>query len=475
MKLFRFTFWFVIALLGVLNTACIEDGFTNSSSDLLEFSVDTLYFDTIFTEVGTPTKQFVVYNRHDKMINISSIKIAHESSGKFYLNVDGVKGEDLSNVEIRGNDSIYIFVEAYIDQNDANNPIEFNEKLNFVTNGVTQQVTINAWGQDVRRLTAPAITQDTHFTAEKPYVIFDTLRVSKDATLTLDAGATLFFHDKAAMVVDGTLIANGSKDSVINLRGDRLDKVVGGIGYDIMSGQWGGITFTADSYGNEMSYVYMRGSSAGIVADSANIDKRKLHLFNSILHNSSSSVLESRHSWIEAEGCEFSDAAGSVVKLVGGKVNFANCTMANYYLFSVISGSILNLSYINNDESNGINPLMNASFDNCIIYGNSSDINIGDLTGMSVYFRNCLFKSSGTDDDNFLNCVWGGDPKFYTIRNEYLFDYRLHNESDAVGKGNASFCPQNALTDFYGNYRINSEDGIDIGAYVWIKSEEDEK
>ena len=114
--------------------------------------------------------------------------------------------------------------------------------------------------------------------------------------------------------------------------------------YDIMSGQWGGIRFTATSTGNEMRYVNMRGSSSGVVIDSAGVEQRKLYLFNSVLHNSSSSVLAASHAWVEAAGCEFSDAAAAVVSLAGGRVQFAQCTFANYYLFDVITGSILSLS-----------------------------------------------------------------------------------------------------------------------------------
>ena len=101
MKRLGIAIWIMLVVLGVVSTACIEDNFTTSSSDVLAFSTDTLAFDTILTDVGTPTKQFIVYNRHDKMLNISSIKIAGESNGKFYLNVDGVKGDEFRDVEIR--------------------------------------------------------------------------------------------------------------------------------------------------------------------------------------------------------------------------------------------------------------------------------------------------------------------------------------------------------------------------------------
>lgn len=474
MKRLQYFIFAVAATLAIINTACIEDSFTTSSSDILSFSVDTLAFDTVITETGTPTKQFIVYNRNKKMLNISSITLAGNDGGIFHLNVDGMKGESFSNVEVRGEDSIYVFVEAYVNPTGQDLPLEIEDRLDFVTNGVTQSVVITAWGQDVTRMYAPTINTDTHFKAGKPYLVFDTLTVGENATLTIDAGTTILFHDKSGMKIHGTLLANGTQDAPVTLRGDRLDNVVGGIDYDIMSGQWGGIRFMPSSFGNEMQYVSMRGSSSGVEIDSAGIDRMKLHIFNSVLHNSSSSVLKARHAWIEAEGSEFSDAAEAVVSIHGGITRFAQCTLANYYLFDAITGPILDLYYLLPEESQGATPLMDARFDNCILYGNTSDISPGDLTGSNVFLRNCLLRSNGSDDANFINCKWDADPKFFTVREEYLFDYRLKNESDAISAGDPSLCPDNATVDMYGVSRF-SHDGIDIGAYTWVEQvEEDE-
>lgn len=462
-----------IALLSIVNTACIEDGFTTSSSDILAFSTDTLAFDTIFTEVGTATRKVTIYNRHSKMLNITSIRLKGESNAKFYINVDGLKGDEFNNIEIRGKDSIFVFVEAYIDPANQNNPLEIKDKIEFLTNGVTQDIVITAWGQDVKRERKTVISQNTTFTAEKPYLIFDTLTVEKDVTLTLEPGTTLYFHDKAAMKIDGKLIAKGTQENPINMRGDRLDKVVGGISYDIMSGQWGGVTFTADSYENEMQYVLMRGSTTGVTVDSCNIERRSLYLFNSVLHNSSNSVLISKHAWVDAEGTEFSDAKNSVVDLTGGKSTFIHCTIANYYLFSAISGALLAVNYIMPDEIKEV-PLMDATFDNCILYGNTADISVGNLTGSKVFLRSCLLKSNGSNDDNFINCIWKADPLYYTIREEYIFDYRIRNKSGAIAQGDRTLCPENLRLDRYGVDRL-SRDGVDIGAYTWVPTEEDEE
>ncbi|MBE6310687.1 MAG: hypothetical protein E7080_06505 [Bacteroidales bacterium] len=464
-------------LVGVvmMTTACIEDDFTTSSSDVLEFSCDTLAFDTVFTELGTPTKRFTVYNRHKKMINISSVKFEGTNGGRFYLNVDGMTGEEFHDVEIRGEDSIFVFVEAYIDPTNKNNPIEIKDNVQFVTNGVTQRVLVTAWGQDVVRKYGEVVESDARLTAEKPYVIFDSLVVAEGATLTIEPGATLCFHDDAYIDVRGTLNAIGTQYAPITLRGDRTDNVVGDIDFDIMSGQWGGVYFAPESFDNEIQYVLMRGSTFGVYADSCGVmDRRKLHLYNSVLHNATNAVLLSMHSWIDAEGTEFSDAGGNVVALIGGKVRFVNCTLANYYLFSAIGGAILGLDYVLPEDEVKDVPLMDARFDNCVIYGIAGDINIGDLTNSNVYLRNCLLKSAGENDDNFINCVWEGDPMFFTIREDYIFDYRLKNESQAIGKGDASLCPQEAAIDRYGVNRFE-RDSLDIGAYVWVEQIEEEK
>lgn len=473
MEKLRYILYAVALVVTLSFTSCIEDSFTTSSNDVLEFSCDTLAFDTVFTELGTPTKKFTVYNRHKKMINISSVKLAGTSGGRFYLNVDGRTGEEFHDVEIRGEDSIFVFVEAYIDPNDKNTPIEIQDKVQFVTNGVTQHVLVTAWGQDVVRKYGEVITADTRFTADKPYVIFDSLVVEQGAKLTIEPGATICFHDAAYLDVRGTIDATGTHDAPITLRGDRTDNVVGNIDFDIMSGQWGGVYIAPESFDNEMQYVLMRGSSWGVAIDSCGVlDRMKLHLFNSVLHNSASSVLTALHSWVEAEGTEFSEAACSVVALVGGKTRFVNCTIANYYLFSAISGSMLYLDYLlPEDEVVGV-PLMDASFDNCVLYGNAGELNVGDLSGSQVYMRNCLFKSAGEDDENFINCKWEGNAEFFTVREKYIFDYRLKNSSDAIGAGDMSLCLQKAAYDRYGENRFNRE-SIDIGAYVWVEQAEE--
>ena len=89
---------------------------------------------------------------------------------------------------------------------------------------------------------------------------------------------------------------------------------------------------------------------------------------------------------------------------------------------------------------------------------------------MDIMIRNCLIKSNGTDDDNFINCIWGEDPLYYTVRNDYIFDYRLRDESPAIAAANPSLTRPEANTDGYGLSRGSQPD---LGAYVYTPSEDE--
>ena len=464
----KHSLWLAVGLmmLMALSTSCIEDGFTTSSSDVLAFNMDTVAFDTVITLQGTATKQMIVYNNSKKQINISSIKVAGlASKGHFHLNVDGIRGDEFQNVEIRGNDSIFIFIEAKLDEMEQNEPTLIEDRLEFVTNGQTQKVYLTAWGQDVVRINGDTISRNTRFVADKPYLIYDTMFVEPGVTLTLEEGTTLLFHDKAAIRCAGRMLANGTAEEPITFRGDRLDRIVGETSFDIMSGQWGGVIFTPPTMGNVLKHVIMRGSSIGMhcsaYGDTVNC---ALKLVNCVLTNSASTCLATATCYVEAIGTEFSDAAEEVAYFAGGKVMASQCTFANNYLFAIPTLPILNVFDV--EYSNGDIGKIRAYFDNCIIYGLAPELNEGNLDNFNVYLRYCLLKSAGDNDYHFINCVWEGDPKFLTVREDYLFDYRLGNESDAIGKGNPNLCPREARYDRYGNDRL-ATGSVDLGAYVW--------
>ena len=48
----------------------------------LRFSTDTIFFDTVFTEIASVTKRLRVYNDHNNAVNIASIHLFEQDSDK---------------------------------------------------------------------------------------------------------------------------------------------------------------------------------------------------------------------------------------------------------------------------------------------------------------------------------------------------------------------------------------------------------
>lgn len=478
MKTLLFLILTFISCIGLFFTSCISDSISSSPTDILTFSRDTVNFDTVFTGVGTPTARLVAANRAKKGIVISSIRLKNPDS-YFRINVDGVSGRDFHDVEVWAQDSIHLFIECYLPESASKEPQLFEDEIEFVTNGVSQSVLLEAYGQNVIRLKNHRISDFMTLTPDLPYVVFDSLVVEQPGLLHIQPGVNLLFHEDAELIVHGRLVAQGTPEKMINIRGDRLDNVLPGISYDILAGQWGGIRIAPESYGNRLEFVDMRSSKTGLCLDSCAYepDNTKLLLRNSWLHNSQGNVLTAYNSKIEAYGVCFSEAANAVVSLSSGVAQFVQCTFANNYLFSAISSPIISLYNISQETSGayGIPPLK-GSFDNCIVYGIPADINEGNLDGTDIWFRNTSFKSGGDNDDHFIDCLWETDPLFLTVRADYYFNYHLRPDSPVIGMGNPAWLTPLSLTDMDGVDRLtDTPDGRPtLGAYARPQPDEEE-
>lgn len=466
----KLLYFLLISILGI-TASCIEDSISTSPSDQPTFSVDTLQMGLLFTEQSSPTYSFIVYNRHDKVMSINSITMRDGSV--FRINVDGVAGKSFSNVEIRPNDSIFVFVEATIPPAGTVLPVTVEDVLDFVTNGVTRSVIINANGQDVKRIHGLIVEQDMTLDPELPIQVFDSIVVMPGATLTIPAGTNLHFHDKALLRVRGTLRSLGNARNPVTMAGDRTDNVVGSIPFDLMASQWQGVEFLPGSSNNFLTHTVIKNTVAGVLVDSlgtADMSTPQVVFHNCRLRNSARYALEVIHSSVHAIGSEIADASMGVMSLRGGSYLFNQCTFANYYLFSVLGGPSISLSHVSadDDDESGL-PMMQALFSNSIIYGLGKDLSHDDLTGTSVTFNTCLFKSNGNDDANFLNCLWDKDPLYNTVREDYIFDYRLKDDSPARDSANPELLDPRAVTDFHGVDRVSP---LSLGAYQYQPAEQ---
>lgn len=467
MKLTKFLVYIIPAMMLMSLIGCIEDGFTSSPSDLPFFSTDTLDMGIVYTDETTATHRFVVYNPCNKGLMISSVGISGRDASLLRLNVDGMSGRDFSDVEIRANDSIFVFVSANIPESGSVEPKPMEAKLDFFVNGSVQSVVVVASGQDIRRVKGRVITDDTVMEAGFPYQIKDSLVVAENATLTLNPGARLLFHDGARLIVRGSLIAQGTPESPVILTGDRTGNVITDVSFDLMSRQWYGIDFMETSTSNRIEFTDVSNTSYGVnvYGDGITVDSPRLTLVNSRLRNSGDFVLSALGASVEAYGCEFSDAASGLVYLIGGTHRFDQCTAANYYLFSAIRNAAWTVIDPYNTKLEEYEDYLptRALITNTITYGLGADVSEGDLSGWDVFFNNCLFRSKGEDDDNFINSLWDSDPLYYTVREDYIFDYRLQPDSPAIGAADPTLSEHPLEVDFYGVKRAS-----DLGAYSFV-------
>ena len=483
-SLFFFVFLSMFSL-SLFFTSCENElDFETGLGSTITFSNDTVTFDTIFTTIGSSTRNLMLYNPHSKAINISSVKVASGGKSGFRVNIDGMNGTEFQDVEIWAKDTAYVLIEVTVDPTKQNSPVLISDSLVFVTNGNTQIVHLIAYGQDVTIWRGKVIEQDTILTGNKPFLIYDSLFVAPNMTLTLEKGTKLYFHSGADMLVKGRIKATGTYEEPVLFRGDRLDELYPGLLYDNTPGQWGGIHLFGESYNNEFEHVYIRSGSYGILADSSDVSIPKIKLKNSVLHNVSGDLISGKNYKIEAVNCQLSNAKGALVRLIGGDATFIHCTLANYYAFSSRTSAALVLkNYIAraNDELI-LYPLIQAIFENCIIYGTygGSMYSSGEISLDNKYkdepvaasfnhsFNHCLLGANGEDDNDFIQTIWNKNPQFVSLnkKNDFVYNFQLDSASVARNYGDLSIAYQYPQ-DLTGKSRVNDE-GPDLGCYEYL-------
>jgi len=143
-----FTIFLALLLVSTAFWSCRDDAIDSDPSLRLEFSRDSLLFDTVFTTLGSATRSFKVYNRHSQRIRISTVRLAEGSQSYYRMNVDGRSGTVLHDIDIEARDSIFVFVEVTVDPVNQNLPLTIVDSIEFNTNQNIQDVKLVAWGQD---------------------------------------------------------------------------------------------------------------------------------------------------------------------------------------------------------------------------------------------------------------------------------------------------------------------------------------
>lgn len=466
----------LLILVSGLFSSCNEENFSTNSSHKLSFSQDTLSFDTVFTSIGSATAILKVYNRNKEPLNISSIQLANASNSGFKINLDGEKGTQFSNVEIQGGDSMHVFVEVKIDPLNKENPILIKDSLVFLTNGNKQDIKFLAYGQDVVIIKGKTLKKDTLFTAQRPILIYDSIRVNDGVKMQCEAGTRFYFHDKAALLVHGTLVAEGILGNPVLFRGDRLDRLFADVPYDRVPGQWKGIRLYSTSVNNRLNYVDIHSGDYALLCDSSGVDVDKVLLTNSLLHNVKSDALNLKACKAVIANCLLSNAGKNCVSLLGGNYTFIHNTLANFYSWEARTGVALAFG---NFQDKIMYPLK-ASFLNCLITGSSSDELAGKKSSNSTIPFDYLFSNSLVNSpkenasSQLVNIVWTQENNFFYIGKKNLrYDLRPTSKNKAINIGDIELAKQYPF-DINGRDRL-LDGKPDAGCYEWLSTDKDPK
>ena len=503
-------------------SSCRQDFEFTPSTGALTFSKDTVYLDTVFSNIGSSTYTLKVYNNSDTNILIPSLKLSNGQDSNYRLNVDGMIGngtligKEFENVELLAQDSMFVFIETTIDiQPLVANETQFlyTDAIEFGTGANTQKVElvtlvkdaifiypnkdegvietllfdVDGDGVDDETTLQGRFLEDSEltFTNEKPYLIYGYAAVDTGKTLNINPGARVHFHADSGLLIteNASLHINGLPsldpellENEVIFEGDRLEPL-----YENISGQWQTIWLFNGSTDNVINYATIKNGTIGILSDGNQDDPTKLEVTNSQIYNSSNFGVLGRATSIIAENIVINNSGlSSFAGTFGGNYNVTHSTIVNYWSTSSRQFPALLLNNFIVDAENTVttNPLMSANFTNCIIYGNdspellleneNSEVFNFKFTNSLIYFDdpNGNFSSAEYDFNNttlYENVIFNNDPQFLDPSSNKL---NIPIGSPAEGAGTIS----GNLTKDITNTTRNSPP--DLGAYNTIEFED---
>jgi hypothetical protein len=445
----------ILAIVIFLSASCKKDKVLTSGGQV-SFSVDTLVFDTVFTQQASSTRSLKIYNKQKEDITLTSIRLRKGSNSAYRLNVNGTPGTEIKDVDIAGNDSVWVFAAVTIDPTNENNPFVVDDDLVATLNGKEFSIPVMAYGQNAYYIKDSVLSTQTWLT-DKPYVIVQNALVNEGATLTIPAGARVYVHQDSRLFVLGTLKIEGTKTDSVVFQGDRLDPLVWIGDYLDVPGQWGGIYFFQESQNNQINYaVFKNGGAitknpfgdgqvtgAVIQCDKDTIKNGipKLKMTNTTIHTSAGYGVLAYNSSIEMENCKIVECGAENISFFeGGNYKVYDCTVATYggqFISHVDHLSMAVLNYRPISQTQYVSADLTADIKNCIVYGSLQteffvDKKTDNLANVTV--TNCLFKAKDALPSfvTQLNNIINQDPKF---KDYSKGNYHLDEGSPAINHG----------------------------------------
>jgi hypothetical protein len=465
----------ILVIIGLISLfySCEKEKMNSSSDAVLHFSTDTITFDTLFTSIDSPTKNLRVINQTNENVVISSVRLAGGKESGFRINVNGEATNETYNVSIPAKDSIFIFIEATLEKTGKDIPLITEDSIIFRVNNIDQKVRLLAWGQDFI-LVKSDLQKTSTWTNDRPYLVYNEMFVDSGMTLTIDAGATIYFHKNAGLKIKGTLKVLGTLEEPVEFRGDRLEAI-----FNDLPDQWNGIILYSGSHNNRINYAKIKNANIGLqVGTIEHAGFASLELSNTRIENMSWSGIWAMKSKILAYNCIISNVRYyNTALLLGGEYQFYHTTFANYYN-KLSSGmrtteTLVISNYLIDNQSGArfVGEMKGATFGNCIITGNRTNellVSMDKQGAANYLFDRCLIQISDTfklaEPARYVDMIRNTNPKF---KSAYKGNFELDTLSVAKDYGKILFAKPYP-TDIKHENRLEDA-GPDIGAFERIE------
>lgn len=514
-----------ILILGLIATfsftSCRNELDFEQSIGTLSFSKETVYLDTVFTNIGSSTYTLKVYNNSNKNISIPRVRLGKGQTSNYQLMVDGVAGKEFENVELLAKDSMFVFISVNSDVADANptdflytDRIEFGgatdfQKVELVTliqdavfiypertgspnNYTYEQINLGVDGNgDPINITGTNLSHtdvtngdELHWTNTKPYVVYGYAKIPENETLVVDPGVSVHFHANSGLIVannahldingglstynpDGSVLVNNQ----VVFEGDRLEP-----NYSDVPGQWGTVWFLPGSNNNSLENLTIKNATVGmLVSGNDGTTTPTIDMTNVQIYNCANVGILARTGNMTGKNIVTNNCGqASLACTFGGSYNFTHCTFANYWPSPSQTCLVMD-----DYDGSASYALTQANFKNCIFYG-STNLGISLEKNGSTFnykFDNCLIKFNDFNNQfvndplyafsnttKYANCLISTssnsfNPKF---KNPDKNQFNILQGSAAIGMG--IFDPL-VPKDILGIDRTNPSD---IGAYQYL-------
>ena len=481
-KIAVMSFVVVCLFLGTFSTtSCVKEDEYLESLHELQFSVDTLSFDTVFTTLGSTTKQVKVYNTSNRPIKFDKVSLKEGGNSRFRINVDGDTSLIIRDFTIASHDSAFIFVRVNINPNSSTSPFLVEDGIVFELGNNTKTLALTAYGRNAiyhtptNSLTSGEVVYNYSvidcskpWDASKPHIIFGYAVVDEDSVLTILQGTEIYFADGATLWVydGGTLNVDGSLQNPVLFTSLRKDGH-----YENLPGQWQGLWLSAGSKNNVINGAVLQNGTVGILVDTVVNNNPTLTITNSMVQNMSLAGIYGQGAHIEGDNLLVINCGTATLALtLGGKYKFSNSTFANYWSYSArrSPGVIFNNWYTDLYGNIQFRPISFAEFYNCIIYGSAEEELLFDCaegTNINTAFYNCLIRTKQTNIGTQTDTKTNEDPKFVDTKAN---NYHLAAESAALYAGNSAY-----IEIPYDLDNVLRNNPPSIGAYEYVEATEE--